>query len=151
MTKKMIVGLIALLALAGASFAEYASFQDAMKGGADLLFKQKAYADAQVVFETAKTLSSKTKDLAKADVKIGVCLIKQKKVEEGIALIKSVLAADHSDFVNFDACVSLGDVYAFRLKDNEMALKYFNQALTYSKVGDKQKAGVQTKIDKFSN
>ena len=46
--------------------------------------------------------------------------------------------------------VALGDVHAFRKKDNATALKYYNQALTYQKVADKQKAAVKEKIAKFS-
>ena len=149
MMKKWIVGLIGLV-LAGASFAEYATFQAAIAAGNTMQFKNKDVAAAKVVYEAAKGLASKPHEGTIAEARVGGCLIKLGQVDEGVARLKTALETGPGDQGKALACALLGEYYGLTLKDKETALKYFKQALTYEKAPKSIKKQAQKKIEKFS-
>lgn len=147
--KKGLIAL-ALLMVSATALGEYRSFKEALAAGENLLWKQTKPAEAQAAFEQAAALGKHENDKMLAEVRIAVSIIKQDRPEEGIARLKAVLeAATVGDYVLCDAAVVLGDVYSYRLKDNEAALGYYTQALSFVQV-DKRKAGIRQKLDRIS-
>ena len=147
MQRTFIFSLTVLIAAVSTAFAGYASHKEAMKAGDQKLFKDKDFTAAQVIFEEAAGMAEKPWQMGTAEQRIGVCLIKQGKVDEGIAQLTDVLEAGHVDYVTVDALVALGDVYYFRLKDNGKAAEYYKKALDYD-VNDNRKAAIRKKLAK---
>jgi tetratricopeptide (TPR) repeat protein len=147
MKKAFILSLTVFFAALSTAFAGYASHKEAMKAGDHKLFRDKDFAAAQAIFEEAAEMAEKPWQAGSAEQRIGVCLIKQGQVDEGIAQLTDVLEGGHADYVTVDALVALGDVYHFRLKDDEKAAEYYKKALGYD-VNDNRKAGIKKKLAK---
>jgi tetratricopeptide (TPR) repeat protein len=147
MKKSLILILAALFAATSTVFAGYSSHKEAMKAGDQKLFKENDFAAAQAIYEEAADLAEKAWEFGSADQRIGLCLIKQGQVDEGIARLVEVSKGDYRDYVKIDAYAALGDVYYFRLKDNGKAAAYYKKALGFEMKEDRRK-GIEKKLAK---
>ena len=145
MKRSFIFSLTVFFVILSPAFAGYTSHKEAMEAGDQKLFKENDFAAAQAIFEEAAGMAEKPWQMGAAEQRIGVCLIKQGQVDEGIAQLTSLLDGDYSDFVYVGALVALGDAYHFRKKDKEKAVFYYKKSLDYE-MNDSRKASIEKKI-----